>query len=43
MSANIKVKVKDAVIEASTTFRKDQVKAYQRAVEREENDNADGS
>lgn len=40
MSANIKVKVKDAVIEASTTFRKDQVKSYQRAVEREENDNA---
>ncbi|PKL73050.1 MAG: fumarate hydratase [Methanobacteriales archaeon HGW-Methanobacteriales-2] len=40
MLVNIKELVKDAVIEASTTFREDQIKAYQRAVEMEENDNA---
>jgi Tartrate dehydratase alpha subunit/Fumarate hydratase class I, N-terminal domain len=40
MSANIKELVKNAVIEASTTFREDQIQAYHRAVEMEENDNA---
>jgi len=40
MSTKIRDLVKDAVIEASTTFRDDQIQAYQRAVENEENDNA---
>jgi fumarate hydratase subunit alpha len=40
MSTKIRELVKDAVIEASTTFRDDQIQAYQRAVENEENDNA---
>jgi len=40
MSINIRDLVKDAVIEASTTFREDQIQAYQRAIQREENDNA---
>ncbi|MBI5458901.1 fumarate hydratase [Methanobacterium sp.] len=40
MSKKIKDLVKDAVIEASTTFRDDQIQAYQRAIEKEGNDNA---
>lgn len=40
MSTKIRDLVKDAVIEASTTFRDDQIQAYQRAIENEENDNA---
>lgn len=40
MSTKIRDLVKDAVIEASTTFRDDQIQTYQRAVENEENDNA---
>ena len=40
MPINIRDLVKDAVIEASTTFREDQIQAYQRAIQREENDNA---
>ncbi|MBI4813138.1 MAG: fumarate hydratase [Methanobacterium sp.] len=40
MSTKIKDLVKDAVIEASTTFRDDQIQAYQRAIENEGNDNA---
>jgi fumarate hydratase subunit alpha len=40
MSTNIRKLVKDAVIEASTTFRDDQIQAYHRAIENEENDNA---
>lgn len=40
MSTIIRDLVKDAVIEASTTFRKDQIKAYQMAIENEANDNA---
>ena len=40
MSTNVRKLVKDAVIEASTTFRDDQIQAYQRAIEKEENDNA---
>jgi len=40
MSTKIKDLVKDAVIEASTTFRDDQIQAYQRAIEKEGNDNA---
>lgn len=40
MSVNIKELVKEAVIEASTMFREDQIQAYQRAVEMEENHNA---
>lgn len=40
MSTIIRDLVKDAVIEASTTFRDDQIQAYQRAIVNEENDNA---
>ncbi|MDY9924468.1 fumarate hydratase [Methanobacterium sp.] len=40
MSKKIKDLVKDAVIKASTTFRDDQIQAYQRAIEKEGNDNA---
>ncbi len=40
MSTKIKNLVKNAVIEASTTFREDQIQAYQRAIEKEGNDNA---
>ena len=32
--------IKNAVIEASTTFRKDQLDAYRRAVKTETNENA---
>lgn len=40
MSIIIRDLVKDAVIEASTTFRDDQIQAYQMAIENEANDNA---
>lgn len=40
MFTKIRDLVKDAVIEASTTFRDDQIQAYQRVIEEEENDNA---
>ncbi|EKF85777.1 fumarate hydratase [Methanobacterium formicicum] len=40
MSTKIRDLVEDAVIEASTTFRDDQIQAYQRAIQNEENDNA---
>ena len=40
MSTKIRDLVKDAVIEASTTFRDDQIQAYQRAIEKERNENA---
>ncbi len=40
MSTKIRELVKDAVIEASTTFRDDQIQAYHRAIEKERNDNA---
>ncbi|EKQ55307.1 MAG: hydro-lyase, Fe-S type, tartrate/fumarate subfamily [Methanobacterium sp. Maddingley MBC34] len=40
MSTIIRDLVKDAVIEASTTFRDDQIQAYQMAIENEANDNA---
>ena len=39
MSTKIRDLVKDAVIEASTTFRDDQIQAYQKAIKKEENDN----
>lgn len=40
MFRNISDLVKDAVIEASTTFREDQLEAYKRAIKIEENENA---
>jgi len=40
MSAEIVDLVKNAVIEASTTFREDQLDAYRKAVQKEEDDNA---
>ncbi|CDG65686.1 Fe-S type, tartrate/fumarate subfamily hydro-lyase subunit alpha [Methanobacterium sp. MB1] len=40
MPVNIRDLVKDAVITASTTFREDQIQAYQQAIQKEENDNA---
>ncbi|NYB51496.1 MAG: fumarate hydratase [Methanobacteriaceae archaeon] len=40
MSAKITGLVRNAVIDASTTFREDQLAAYQKAIHEEENDNA---
>ncbi|MDD3753982.1 MAG: fumarate hydratase [Methanobacterium sp.] len=40
MSTQISVMVKNAVIEASTTFREDQIAAYEFAINKEENDNS---
>jgi fumarate hydratase subunit alpha len=40
MSAEIGLLVKNAVIEASTTFREDQLDAYRKAIRKEEYDNA---
>jgi fumarate hydratase subunit alpha len=40
MSTEIIDLIKNAVIEASTTFREDQIDAYKKAIQREENDNA---
>lgn len=37
---NISYKVQEALIEASTTFRSDQIQAYQKAIEKETNKNA---
>ncbi len=37
---NLVDKVKEAVIEASTTFREDQIYAYQKALENETNHHA---
>ena len=40
MSEQIRKMVKNAVVEASTTFKEDQIAAYEFAINKEENDNS---
>lgn len=40
MSEQIREMVKNAVVEASTTFKEDQIAAYEFAINKEENDNS---